>query len=151
MTYTLTLTNYGTATQQDNPGPELEDVLPGQLLLVSAWADSGVVSVELETNTVSWNGAIPPLSAVTITIEARVGRVSNGDVITNQAFSWSDSDGDGTNETGGVSDDPDTLEPFDATVIAALNIPDIPALTALGLLILAVLISTAGFIFLRSR
>jgi len=151
VTYTLTLTNYGTATQQDNPGPELEDVLPGQLLLVSAWADSGVVSVELATNTVSWNGTIPPLSAVTITIEAVVGHVSDGELITNQAASWSDSDGDGTNETGGVSDDPGTLEPFDGTVIAALSIPDIPALTALGLLILAVLISTAGFIFIKSR
>jgi len=151
VTYTLTLTNYGTATQQDNAGPELEDVLSGHLRLVSAWADSGVVSVEMATNTVSWNGAIPPLSTVTITIDAMVGRLSDGDMINNQATSWSDADGDGTNEARGVSDDPGTLEPFDATVVAALILPNIPALTTMGLLILAILISTAGFFFLRSK
>src|SRR6185312_11803566 len=56
VTYTIVLTNSGTAAQADNPGNELTDVLPPQLTLVSATASSGTATANTGTNTVPWNG-----------------------------------------------------------------------------------------------
>ena len=68
--YTITLSNIGTATQGDNAGHELVDVLPGDLTDVSAAASSGVTSSA--GNTVAWDGSIPAGGSVTITIDATV-------------------------------------------------------------------------------
>ena len=39
ITYTIVLSNSGNFDQQDNPGNELNDVLPGQLTLVQRFGD----------------------------------------------------------------------------------------------------------------
>jgi uncharacterized repeat protein (TIGR01451 family) len=107
VTYTLVVTNTGTAEQEDNPGAELTDVLPAELQLVSATATGGVALATQQTNTVTWNGSLAPGASVTITIQAslKVG-LAAGKTVSNQATLAFDADGDGSNESSGVSDDP---------------------------------------------
>jgi uncharacterized repeat protein (TIGR01451 family) len=107
VTYTLVVTNTGTAEQEDNPGAELTDVLPAELQLVSATATGGVALATQQTNTATWNGALAPGASVTITIRAalKVGR-AGGKTVSNQATLAFDADGDGSNESIGLSDDP---------------------------------------------
>src|SRR5262245_1926992 len=107
VTYTLVVTNTGTAEQEDNPGAELTDVLPAELQLVSATATGGGALATQQTNTVTWNGSLAPGASVTITIQAalKVGPAA-GKTVSNQARLAFDADGDGSNESNGVSDDP---------------------------------------------
>jgi uncharacterized repeat protein (TIGR01451 family) len=51
ITYTVTLPNGSTSTQLDNPGNEFADVLPSELMLVSANATSGSTTATVGTNT----------------------------------------------------------------------------------------------------
>ncbi|MDP9193403.1 MAG: ExeM/NucH family extracellular endonuclease [Acidobacteriota bacterium] len=107
VTYTIVLSNSGPAGQSDNPGDEFIDVLPSELTLISANATSGTPVANVGTNTVTWNGVIPAGGSVTITIDALVeGDVPVGTTITNQGTVNSDADGNGINETSGVTDDP---------------------------------------------
>jgi uncharacterized repeat protein (TIGR01451 family) len=116
ITYTITLTNTGTATQPDNPGHELVDVLPVSLGLVSASATSGTVTPNLPGNSVSWDGSLSSTGAVTITITGTVKpRVALGTTLSNQATVFYDADGDGTNESTVVTDDPTAAGSNDAT------------------------------------
>ncbi len=116
ITYTITLTNTGTATQADNPGHELVDVLPVGLGLVSANATSGTVTPDLPGNSVSWDGSLSSTGSVTITITATVKPlVALGTTISNQATVFYDADGDGTNESTTVTDDPTVAGSNDAT------------------------------------
>jgi fimbrial isopeptide formation D2 family protein/uncharacterized repeat protein (TIGR01451 family) len=122
VTYTITSTNSGGVAAADNPGNELDDVLPTSLTLVSAVASSGTAVANLGTNTVTWNGAIPAASSVTVTITATVNAGTEGQTISNQASVAWDADGNGTNEATALSDDPSvagTADPtsFDVTVI----------------------------------
>ena len=105
--YTVTLTNSGTAGQNDNPGNEFTDVLPASLTLVSASASSGTALATVGTNTVTWNGALAPLGgSVTITITATINAGTQGTTITNQGTVSYDADGNGTNESSKATDDP---------------------------------------------
>lgn len=115
ITYTVTLTNDGGLSQNDNATDEFVDVLPSSLTLVSASATSGVAVATTGTNTVRWNGAIAPLGgSVTITITATVNAPANT-VVSNQGAIRSDSNGDGSNETAGVTDDPGVVGTSDPT------------------------------------
>jgi uncharacterized repeat protein (TIGR01451 family) len=106
ITYIVTLTNSG-LTQGDNPGDELSDVLPSSLTLVSASATSGSAVADLGANTVHWNGSIPASGSVTITIQATVNATTPIDtMISNQGTINYDSEGNGTNETTTLTDDP---------------------------------------------
>ncbi|MEP7084034.1 MAG: M36 family metallopeptidase, partial [Betaproteobacteria bacterium] len=51
VTYTVIVTNNGTANQADNPGNEFTDVLPAGLTLVSAAATSGAAVATIGTST----------------------------------------------------------------------------------------------------
>ena len=98
VTYTVTLTNNGTANQADNTGNEFTDTLPAGLTLVSAIASSGTASTA--GNTVNWNGSLAPLGgSVTITITATVNAGTQGTVISNQGTISYDANGDATNDT----------------------------------------------------
>jgi uncharacterized repeat protein (TIGR01451 family) len=107
VTYTVVLTNGGTASQADNPGNELTDVLPAGLSLVSASATSGTAVASIGTNTVTWNGPLPLLGgSTTVTIVATINAGTAGTVISNQGTVSFDADGNGTNESTVLTDDP---------------------------------------------
>jgi trimeric autotransporter adhesin len=99
VTYAITLANGGATTQGDNPGPELSDVLPASLALLSASATAGTIGADLPANTVTWNGSLPPAGSVSLTIHARVKpTVALGSVVVNQGVVHYDADGNGANE-----------------------------------------------------
>ena len=107
VTYTVTITNDGTATQGDNAGDEFSDVLPSELTLVSASATSGTAVATVGTNTVTWNGSLSPLGgSVTITITATVNAGTEGATVSNQGTVSYDSDDSGTNDASTLTDDP---------------------------------------------
>ncbi len=155
--YTIVLSNAGPNEQRDNPGDELRDVLPPELALLSAGATAGTASSPA-VNTVAWNGSIPALGSVTITVlAALVPGTPAGQPVSNQGTVAFDRDGDGVSESSGVTDDPAVAagreDPtvFLAPAIAALPVPGIPALDGLGLALLALLLAGAGAAALRRR
>lgn len=142
VTYTITLTNSGNATAPDSTGPEMTDVLPAQLALVSATASSGTATADVGTNTVTWNGAVPAGGSVTITITATIRSSAGGQIVTNQASIAFDSDLNGSNETTRLSRDP-RLSGTSATVFSVEGVP-IPTLSSALLIVLAGLLCFAG-------
>jgi uncharacterized repeat protein (TIGR01451 family) len=146
--YTLVVTNSSSAAQLDNAGPELADTLPTGLTLVSASATSGTVTSS--GNTVEWNGSLAAGGSVTITIEAVVGSGVVGDLV-NQGTVFFDGDGNGSNESSGLTDDPGLPAGDDPTVIRGLAPADIPTLDGLGLAALAALLAGLGLLLLRRR
>jgi len=155
VTYTVVLSNSGTGTQQDNPGNELTDVLPPSLTLVSATATSGAAVATVGTNTVTWNGSIPAGGSVTITITATINSgVAPGTTIANQATFNYDADGNGTNESSGVTDSPaagGAADPTTFQVAGGGTPPPIPTLDEMGLMLLALLLAMGGAVMLRRR
>ncbi len=147
VTYTITLSNSGASAQGDNPGNEFTDVLPADLTLVSATASSGTAVATIGTNTVTWNGSIAAAGGVTITINASINpAVASGTTILNQGTISFDADGNGTNESTAVTDNPGTGAPSDATGIVVLGVAtSIPTLGAwMKLLLLAALMLFAA-------
>jgi hypothetical protein len=107
------------------------------------------------TNTVTWNGSIPAGGSVTITIQATVNAgAAPGTTVSNQASFAYDADGNGTNETSGVTDDPSAggaADPTTFTVGGGIPAPPIPTLDGAGLALLALLLAVAGGWALRRR
>ncbi len=156
VTYTVVLTNtnvaaFHRALQGDNPGPEFVDVLPSQLALVSATATSGTAAATVPTNTVTWNGSIPAGGSVTLTIVATIKPGSSGQTITNQGTINFDADGNGTNESSALTDDPGVAGAANPTSFAALVITQVPTLGAVGLTLLIAALGAAAFTALRKR
>jgi len=154
ITYTVVLSNTGTATQADNAGNELTDVLPASLTLVSANATTGTAVASVATNTVTWNGAITAGGSVTITIQATVGAGAiTGSTVSNQAGFAFDADVNGSNESVGVSDDPSVAGGANPTVfvVAPRSIVEIPTLGGGGLVALAGLLALLGARATRRR
>ncbi len=151
--YTITLTNSGPSTQQDNAGNEFIDVLPPSLTLVSATATSGTAVATVGTNTVTWNGSIAAASSVTITINATINsNVTPGTTISNQGTINYDADGNGTNESARQTDSPSAPGAADATtfvIAAAPAIEAIPTLDEMALMALAVLLAMAAALVLK--
>jgi uncharacterized repeat protein (TIGR01451 family) len=125
VTYTVTLTNAGPGPQQDNPGSEFTDVLPPQLTLVSATATSGTAVATVATNTVTFDGAIPAGGSVTLTITATVNPAAGGATVSNQGSIAFDGDGNGTNDSTALTDDPGTAAPGDPTAFAVAPPPTV--------------------------
>jgi len=156
VTYTVVLTNSNInpivkAAQGDNPGPEFVDVLPSQLALVSASASSGVATATIATNTVTWNGSIPAGGSVTITIVALVKPGTGGQTISNQGTINFDADGNGTNESSALTDDPTVSGAANPTTFVALDITQVPTLGEVGLITLCLLLAGAALLRLRRR
>ena len=116
VTYTVTLANSSPFAQQNNPGAEFTDVLPAQLTLVSASASAGTAVATLGTNTVTWDGVVPGSGAVTITINATIDAGTELQNVSNQGATSTDANGDGVNETSGLTDDPGVGGAADPTV-----------------------------------
>jgi uncharacterized repeat protein (TIGR01451 family) len=152
VTYTITLTNSGTAAQADNPGNEFTDVLPSQLTLVSATASSGTANANTGTNTVTWNGSIPAGGGtVTITITATINANATG-TVSNQGTISFDSDNDGTNDATAQTDDPAAGGAANPTAfVVASAVALVPTLSVFGLLLLAVILAGLAFAILRRR
>ncbi len=148
VTYTVTLSNTGNRDQADNPGHEFTDVLPAALVLVSASATSGTAVATLGTNTVTWDGGIPAGGSVTITIHATVSTnpVYAGTTISNQGTISYDPSGSGTNGSSTVTTDP-TAPGGGPTAFAEAGA--IPALSGVGLAILALGLAAAAVLLLR--
>ncbi|HZF09807.1 MAG TPA: ExeM/NucH family extracellular endonuclease [Thermoanaerobaculia bacterium] len=147
VTYTVTLHNNGPGNQADNPGAEMTDVLPAQLTLVSAAASSGTATATVGTNTVTWNGAIVAGGTVTITIQATVHTgLAVGTLIANQATIAFDADGNGTNESTAMTDDPTVGGAADPTrfAVAPQSVIEVPTLDTVGLALLALLLAGLG-------
>jgi uncharacterized repeat protein (TIGR01451 family) len=120
VTYTVTLTNNGTASQADNAGHEFTDTLPAGLTLVSASATSGTAATA--GSTVNWDGSLAPLGgSVTITITATVNSGAQGTSISNQGTVSYDSNSDGTNDATVSTDDPGVAGAANPTVFAVGN------------------------------
>lgn len=154
VTYTIALTNAGPGSQPDLAGDELVDVLPAELALLSASADSGTAVADPPSGTVTWNGALAAGATVTITIQARIGLlIPTGTVIANQATFFFDGDGNGTPEASGVSDDPGVGGAADPTEfeVGQESVLEIPALGPAGLALLALLLAAAAAVLLRRR
>jgi uncharacterized repeat protein (TIGR01451 family) len=147
--YTITLTNSGATAQGDNPGDEFTDLLSSELTLVSANASSGTAIANVGTNTVTWNGAIPAGNSVTIIINAVVNATATG-TVSNQGTVSYDSDGNGTNESQSVTNDPSTAAANDPTLFAVgAAITGVPALSPASLLFLSILLAGAALLVLR--
>ena len=78
-----------------------------------------------------------------------------GQVISNQATAFYDADGNGSNEASTRSDDPGTGTVGDATTISvtgdATGVAVVPALDAVGLGILALLVALGGVLLAGRR
>ena len=146
VTYTIVINNTGTSAQSDNPGDEFIDVLSTELDLVSATATSGTAVATIPTRTVTWNGSIAIGGSVTITITAIVNASAEGDV-SNQGTVNFDSDGNGTNESQAVTNDPDTAAAGDPTIFAVA--PAIPALSPLAMMLLCAMLAAAALLAMR--
>ncbi len=116
VTYTVEITNEGATPQPNNPGAEFTDVLPPELTLVSATADSGTALATVATNTVTWNGTLGSATKkVIITITATVKPASVvGTVVSNQGNVACDSGG--VNVPCGFTNDPLTQTNNDPTI-----------------------------------
>jgi uncharacterized repeat protein (TIGR01451 family) len=153
LTYTITLTNSGAGAQGDNPGNEFTDMLPPTLSLVSAVASSGSAVATPATNTVTWNGAILAGGSVTITIQASILPVAAGQTVSNQGNFTFDSDGNGTNNATGQTDDPGVAGAANPTSIqvAGAAASAIPTLSQLGLVALVLALAGMALVLMRRR
>jgi uncharacterized repeat protein (TIGR01451 family)/fimbrial isopeptide formation D2 family protein len=152
VTYTVTFTNPDAAAQLDNPGDEFVDVLPASLTLVSAVATSGTAVANVGTNTVTWNGTLAANGgSVTITITAVIELGNQGQTITNQGTINFDADGNGTNESSILTDDPALPGVDDPTSFVVAAIGEIPTLSEAGLALLALLLAGFAMLALRRR
>lgn len=106
-TYTVVLNNSGTAAQVNDPASdEFTDMVPTTLAVTSVSATSGVAAHT--GNFVTWNGTIPAGDEVTITIEATIDTGQQGATVSNQGVVHYDGNVDGTSDTSGTTDNPDT-------------------------------------------
>ena len=96
----------------------------------------------------TWNGALAAGASVTITIDATIDSgVAPGTTISNQGTILYDANGDGTNETTAVTDDPATQPSGDPTsfqVAGGPPVSEIPTADWRGLLALAALFAALG-------
>ncbi|HSS76067.1 MAG TPA: S8 family serine peptidase [Thermoanaerobaculia bacterium] len=151
VTYTVTISNPSGNTQLDNPGDEFTDVLPAGLTLVSASATSGTAVADVPNKTVHWNGTIAAGGSVTITFTAAINNGTAGTTLCNQGTIFFDADGNGTNESSILTDDPSAAGATDSTCFVVASIAQVPALSTVGLTLLALLLLGGALLALRRR
>jgi uncharacterized repeat protein (TIGR01451 family) len=149
VTYTVVIGNSGPFAQQDNPGDEFTDVLPSLLTLTGASATSGTATTA--GNTVHWNGSISAGGSVTITIHAIIDNGAAGQTIANQGTIFFDADGNGTNESSILTDDPNVGGASDPTAFQVAGIAQVPTLSPLSLAVLALLLACGALLALARR
>jgi len=107
--YSITISNIGTANQNNNPGHEFEDALPTftQYVVGSATAGSGAISYDGGTNKIFWDGSIAAQSSVALSFKVTVNTgVANDTKISNQGIVHWDENEDGINDKNELTDDP---------------------------------------------
>jgi uncharacterized repeat protein (TIGR01451 family) len=107
--YSITISNIGTAAQNNNAGHEFEDTIPANVQYVpgSATASAGTITYDQGTNKIFWDGAVPAQSSIMLTFRVTVNQgLVNGTKITNQGTVHWDSNEDGTNDANELTDDP---------------------------------------------
>ena len=148
ITYTFVLWNGGPEIQNDNPGPEFEDVLPPGLMFFSVGATRGI-AMEQPANTARWDGVLFPGENVIIRVTAKINGGTAGTTICNQGTFYFDADGNGTNESIGLTDDPflpGTADP--CCIDIAIGIP---ALSDAGVAALVLLLCAGALWQLRTQ
>jgi len=125
VTYTVTLSNAGPGFQGDYAGHEFVDLLPSAVTLTGALATSGTATIS--GNTVNWDGSIAVGGSVTITITATVNAGTYGQTVSNQGIVFFDADGNGSNESNALTDDPGFGGASDPTTF---NVPTTGGITA---------------------
>jgi uncharacterized repeat protein (TIGR01451 family) len=114
--YSITISNIGTAKQNNNPGPEFEDVIPTNMQYVpgSATAGSGTVTYDSGTNKILWDGSIAAQSSIALNFMVTVNTgLVNNTKIPNQGIVHWDSNEDGTNDKNELTDDPTVNDGID--------------------------------------
>ena len=152
VTYTIVITNGGSTASPDNVGHEFTDTLPASLTLVNATATSGTAATA--GNTVNWDGSIPAAGSVTLTIHATIKQGFVGTTVSNQGSVSFDADLNGSNETTVQTDDPNAGGAADPTqfVVLPATATEVPTVSGLGLVVLALgLLLAAGFVLRRRR
>jgi uncharacterized repeat protein (TIGR01451 family) len=107
--YTISLINTGEADQNNNPGDEFEDLIPDNTEFVtgSETASNGMIQYNAGEDKITWNGAIPAESSVSLSFQVEVDPdLSSGTVISNQGTVNWDSNEDGTNDATELTDNP---------------------------------------------
>ena len=126
---------------------------PVILALVGATAATGTGASDTVNGIVTWDGSIPAGGTVTIVIDATLPfGIAAGTTIANQGAIAFDADGNGTNESNALTDDPGAggaADPTTFVVGATVSIVEIPSLDGLGLAALA--LALAGMALLRLR
>jgi hypothetical protein len=118
---------------------------------VSASASSGTAMADVPSNTVHFNGSIAAGGSVTITITALVNTGTAGATISNQGTVFFDADGNGTNESSVLTDNPATGAADDPTTFVVASIIAVPTLSELGLVLLALLLASGALVVMRRR
>jgi len=107
---------------------------------------------DVPNRTVHWNGTIAANGgSVTITITAIVNTGTAGATISNQGTVFFDADGNGTNESSILTDNPGTAAANDPTSFAVASIIQVPTLSELGLVLLALLLASGALVMMRRR
>lgn len=107
--YSITISNIGSADQNNNPGNEFEDILPVNVEYVSgsAHATSGTIGYDSNEKKITWDGGIPGESSVALSFQVTINSgLANGTQISNQGTVYWDSNEDGTNDATELTDDP---------------------------------------------
>ena len=106
--YRITISNTGSADQNDNPENEFEDYIPENTTYISgsAYSQFGIISHDPLENKIIWNGNVPAETSRTLEFKVIVNEsLSNGHIISNQGRVFWDSDEDGTNDAIELTDD----------------------------------------------
>lgn len=107
--YSITLSNTGTADQNNNPGNEFEDYIPNNATYVpgSVTATSGVIGYDSGENKIIWNGNILAESSRVLSFDVVINEtgLETGAIVSNQGTVYWDSNEDGTNDATELTDD----------------------------------------------
>lgn len=153
--YRITIENRTAIPQLDNPGPELSDDLPPEIEVVRVTASSGIATLDTAGRRLEWNGTVGPFEVVTLDLVGTVRPNTGGREVVNQGRlhfalvldASRDTLGAGaTNDGLAFSQDPVTGGP---TIFRVAGGPlDVPAIDALGLLLLAALLGALAIALL---
>lgn len=106
--YRITISNTGSADQNDNPGNEFEDYLPENTTYVagSVFSEYGTISYDSGENKIIWNGNVPAETSRILEFKVTINQsLENGVIISNQGTVYWDSNEDGTNDATELTDD----------------------------------------------
>ncbi len=151
--YEVTIWNYGCADLEDNPGHEFTDTLPAGIVATGDVTETSGTAA-LDGDTIVWDGSIPAGGSVTIKYKVDVDwELEDGTQICNQGTVHWDSDGNSTNDSQTLTDDPTTGEKDDPTCITiddSIGMPlplsgtiDAPTLSEWGMIVASCLFALA--------